>query len=127
LSRLSVPRLTIEAIHRRSNGRCEMDGLACAHGRHVHHRKPRGMGGSTDDPHRPENLLVIHPNCHLLRVERDRSEAFFFGWLVRRGEDPLFVPVFTHQGWVYLRGGEYRPCTEAQSELLNRLGAADRA
>lgn len=123
MAKIKVPTLTIVTIHQRSKGRCELDGLACNNGRHVHHRQPRGMGSSTGDPHAPENLLVLHANCHLVRIERNRTEAYFYGWLVRHGREPAQVPVFTHRGWVRLSGGEYLPCTEAESELLRRDGA----
>jgi len=123
MSRVKMPAETVQAISQRSKGRCELDGLSCPTGHHLHHRQPRGMGSSTADPHAPENILSLHPNCHLVRIERLREEAYFYGWLVRRGTSPATIPVFTHQGWVRLSGDGYLPCTAAESELLRQHGA----
>jgi hypothetical protein len=49
-----------------------------------------------------ENLLNLHPTCHLVRVERNRADAYANGWLVRHGTEPATVPVLTWQGWVLL-------------------------
>jgi hypothetical protein len=71
------------------------------------------MGSSTGDPHAVENLLNLHPTCHLVRIERNREEAYRNGWLVRHGTDPATVPVLLAVGWVLLDGvGGVTPCPE---------------
>lgn len=83
----------------------------------IHHRQPRGLGGSS----RPErnaayNLLLLCGSatslggCHQL-VESRRAHAEEQGWLVRHGTDPAEVPVYvTGYGAVLLTGdGRYAP------------------
>lgn len=85
----------------RAKGRCEI----C--GRDVngapfsrHHRRPRGMGGTTVDwINDITNLLLLcgsatSPNgCHRM-VESDRARAIEAGWLVPMGYQPAEVPVY---------------------------------
>lgn len=124
MSRLAVPAAVILLVERRSGGRCEMDGLPFLGKRHLHHRQPRGMGSSTGDPHAVENLLALHPMCHLNRVERHRAEAYDYGWLVRHGYSPAEVPVFTHRGWYWPTSeGGWRACTPEEAARLRRDGA----
>ena len=78
------------------------DGYACARcgmrdGEHVlprhqiHHRRPRGMGGtSRDDTNSPANLILLCAECHAL-IESYRVHAFAAGWLVRQGHDPAMT------------------------------------
>lgn len=124
MAKVRVSRQTVRLVEARAAGRCEIDGLPLANGRHLHHRQPRGMGSSTEAPHDVDNLLLLHPNCHLTRVERQRDEAYRHGWLVRHGTDPATVPVLTYQGWVWLRAdGSVTLCSESESGLLRILGA----
>jgi len=90
-------RLTVEAVWGRSGGRCEISGVQLAGRRgedfHVHHRRPRRMGGSRDpETNGVENLLLLSPEAHE-HVERNRSEAYERGWLVRQDAIPAAVPV----------------------------------
>jgi hypothetical protein len=65
----------------------------------IHHRRPRGMGGtSRPEINSPANLLLLCGDattpggCHT-RVEANRSLAYENGWLVRASADPATVPV----------------------------------
>lgn len=100
---------TRELVAERAGYCCEICGLSLHNGTtwtepySVHHRRPRGAGGSRDAAtNSPANLLLLCGSgitgCHG-RVERDRSTAYVFGWLVRQGHDPETVPV-----WVWRRG-----------------------
>lgn len=88
---------------------CEICGLSLHDGTYwaephsFHHRRPRGMGGTRDQAsNTPANLLLLcgtgTTGCHG-RIERDRSTAYVFGWLVTQGTDPVLTPV-----WVWRRG-----------------------
>jgi hypothetical protein len=96
----------------RAGGRCELcDGPAVS----VHHRRPKGAGGSSAaDRHHVTNLLVVcgvdnrsghHGQCHR------HPERFDNGWLVRHGETlPADIPVLiVGERWVLLTDdGGYR-------------------
>lgn len=76
---------------------CELDGAQIGDRRgvdyHVHHRRPRRMGGSQlPDTNAPQNLLILCPDDHEM-VESERTAAYAGGWLVRQGDDPAEVPV----------------------------------
>lgn len=92
----------------RARGRCEVCRAQLAEGWNVHHRLPKGMGGSTDpDRHCPSRLLALcgtgTTGCHG-DVESHRAWAREHGYLVRRGQDPALVPVRlpTTTGWRWL-------------------------
>lgn len=83
----------------------ERDGWACwwcrtsveADGYSIHHRRPRGMGGSRlTDTNQPQNLLTLcgsgTTGCHG-RVESNRAWAIEHGLLVRQGDDPTIRAV----------------------------------
>ncbi|TIC78806.1 HNH endonuclease [Nocardioides sp. GY 10127] len=91
-------------VRERSAGRCE----GCGRALHAagtwtadhsfHHRRPRGMGGTTDPAaNTPANLLLLcgtgTTGCHGW-VESNRGKATALGWLVPRGTDPADVPVY---------------------------------
>lgn len=103
-------RATKELVLDRAAGFCE----ACGIGRpeQLHHRRARGMGGSTaDDTNIPANALAVDARCHAL-IESQRALAIDRGWLVRQGQDPAEVPVLRHGAdWVLLRedGGVFVP------------------
>lgn len=97
----------------RAGGSCELCGVPVAFvdddgqvtplaAYSVHHRQPRGMGG-TDDPavNSPVNLLLLCgtgvSGCHGV-VESQRVLAKANGWLVPRPTDPASVPVELHDG-----------------------------
>lgn len=75
--------------------RCNVP-LAAADGQ-VHHRRPRGAGGSSrTDTNLPSNLVLLcgtpTTGCHGF-CESERDAAREQGWLVRQGGDPASVPV----------------------------------
>lgn len=88
----------------RAAGRCEYCGRVLLRadgswtGTHsIHHRQPRGMGGTNVDViNSPANLLLLCGSgtelCHGY-LERHRSLAQQEGWIVRHGLDPAEVPV----------------------------------
>lgn len=80
----------------------------------VHHRRPRGMGGSRrHNVTSPVNLVALcgsgTTGCHGA-VESNREAAFEAGWLVRQAADPALIPVDVFGlGLVFLTGdGDYR-------------------
>jgi len=96
----------------------ERDGHMCAVGGHplgpvrgvdwsIHHRRPRGMGGtSAPDVNLPSNLLTVCGNgvegCHGL-IEAHRAAAYERGWLLRGGDVPSQVPILhALHNWCYL-------------------------
>jgi hypothetical protein len=87
----------VDAVLERAQYSCELDGASIGHRRgtdfHVHHRRPRRMGGSQlPDTNLPQNLLILCPSCHET-VESQRSVAYEGGWLVQQNADPTRVPV----------------------------------
>lgn len=108
-------KLTVDALRDRSEGCCELCGhpLHGERGRdyHVHHRRPRRMGGSQlPDTNSIENLLLLDASCHE-RVESERTAGYAGGWLVRQDGIPATVAVLIHgKRWCLLTDdGEYRP------------------
>jgi 5-methylcytosine-specific restriction endonuclease McrA len=75
----------------------------------IHHRIPRGRGGSN----RLSNLILLcgsaTTGCHSW-IESHRGESYRQGWLVRTDEDPATVPVlYGGRGRVLLdNNGEWR-------------------
>jgi 5-methylcytosine-specific restriction protein A len=79
-------------IDERSQGSCEICGIATPDG-HYHHRRPRGMGGSKrSETGAPVNALYLCRECHAW-VESLRDHALRNGWLVRQSHDPALTPV----------------------------------
>lgn len=84
----------------RAGARCEVCGVDLSDDRDysIHHRQPRGMGGSRYESNGPERLLLLcgsatsPDGCHQL-VESQRALAYANGWLVRKPTDPADVPV----------------------------------
>ena len=87
---MSVDHATRQLVLARAEGFCEVCSVRFARP-HLHHRKPRGMGGGGDNS--AANLIAVHPSCHLYRIESRREEALANGWLVRQGHDPSEVPM----------------------------------
>ncbi len=103
-----------EQIRARANGRCEMCG-AIAMYHQIHHRRPRGMGGSKDPAcGTAANGLFVHPGCHA-KIESNREQAYQKGYLVRQGQDPAAIPVRRGRLW-YLLGedGSLTPAPQGQ-------------
>lgn len=94
-------RLQRNAVHRRSGGRCEVCALdLTSGGGQIHHRKPRGMGGTKDPAiNSPANLIHVCPDCHRA-IEANRTHAYQAGLLVRATHDPAATPVVTIHGVV---------------------------
>jgi 5-methylcytosine-specific restriction protein A len=93
---------TRQAISERAKGRCELCGTPVGMDAQIHHRKPRGMGGTKDNASRlASNGLFVHFRCHE-RIERNRDEALGYGWLVRQSGESAQEPVLLHYGWVLL-------------------------
>jgi 5-methylcytosine-specific restriction protein A len=62
-------------------------------GQQIHHRKPRGMGGTSDPMiNNPANLVLLCQDCHMW-IERNREVGYAQGWLVHRTDDPAMVPM----------------------------------
>lgn len=86
----------------------------------LHHRRPRGSGGSRRaDTNSPSNLVVLCAHCHAA-VEGNRTDALAAGWLVSQWDDPARVPVraaglttdFLDAQWIYLLPGGTESTTE---------------
>ena len=93
---------TRNVIKERAGGYCERCALPLRNGPQIHHRKPRGMGGTDDSTlGGASNGLWVHPHCHQ-QIESKREEAYRNGWLVRRPFHPATVPIFRWGRWVVL-------------------------
>jgi len=93
----------------RANGCCERCGKTVTGQYSIHHRKPRGMGGTKDPAiNSPANLLLLcgsatsPDGCHTA-VERFRASAVTTGFVVAQSADPEAVPVKMRNGWWLLR------------------------
>ena len=94
------PKKVRNVVTLRANGFCEVCGVN--EPVQLHHRRPRGMGGSkADDTNTAPNALAVCESCHR-GIESDRDDALKFGWLVRQGANPAEVPVFRRGQWVVL-------------------------
>lgn len=115
----------------RARYRCEVCGIALDlgwSGFSVHHRTPRGMGGSRDPRlNLPSNLLALcgsgTTGCHG-RVERDRAVAVDNGWIVPRWADPAEFPVLVFgDRWVILtEHGTCEAVTETSLQTASNRG-----
>lgn len=94
------PKPVRDLIRARSDGRCERCGIYP--GVQIHHRRPRGAGGSTaPDTNTASNGLHLCFRCHS-QVESKRDMALALGYLVRQGQSPSEVPVFRFGQWALL-------------------------
>ena len=103
---MAIAKSTVEKIHERSQRRCERCGTDSSLRYSLHHRKPRGMGGSKDPAiNNPSNLIFLcgsgTEGCHGW-VESNRSIAYTDGLLVHRVDDPAEIPVVLRYGEVFL-------------------------
>lgn len=94
-------RLAVE----RSMGRCEVCGgsLNDWYGASVHHRRPRGMGGSRDPAtNAASNLIVLcgsgTTGCHG-DIERNRVRSRRNGLIVGSRMKPIEIPVLLRGEW----------------------------
>lgn len=109
----------VEAVYERASWSCERCSAAVGPDRgsdhHIHHRRPRGNGGTArPETNYPSNLLLLCPVCHedgKTGVESQRAAARLAGWLVPQHIDPATVPVVLHgPRLVYLTtDGHYSP------------------
>lgn len=91
-----------DKIKNRAHGSCEVCGFTIGYSAQIHHRRPRGMGGSRSEQSGSiSNGLFIHPKCHA-QIESDRNKAMSMGFLIYQGDDPANVPVRLWYGWHYL-------------------------
>lgn len=86
-------------IKMRAGMRCDLCGGRTTGGQ-IHHRQPRGMGGSANDEAKgtPANGLYVHPHCHE-NIEMDRTRSLKYGWLVRQSDEAEHMPVLLYDGW----------------------------
>lgn len=82
---------TRRLVKDRDRGRC----LRCgARAEQIHHRRPRGRGGSSlAAANQPDNLVSLCSRCHE-HIERNRLEAYASGWLLKHTvQSPAEVPL----------------------------------
>lgn len=88
---------TRKAITDRADKRCEVCGSIGA--TQIHHRQPRGMGGSKQPATRSAaNGIYIHADCHR-RIELNRAKSYLLGHLVRMNFLPNETPIRLWDGW----------------------------
>ena len=92
-------------IYARADGRCEVCGLVGPS--QIHHRQPRGMGGSGQTATRSAaNGIAVHADCHR-RIELNRAKSYLLGHLVHKWDDPEIIPVRLWDGlWVLTSDGQ---------------------
>lgn len=94
---------TRHAIYQRAFFECEFCGQEnFAHGISIHHRKPRGMGGTKKkEINDPSNLLLLcgsgTTGCHGW-IESNREQAYEMGLLVRQSDNPLEISFLDKAG-----------------------------
>ena len=106
MGKIKMPAATVEKIQARSGGRCELCGASGSMRWSLHHRIPRGMGGSKDRRlNLPSNILLLcgsgTEGCHGW-VESNRAIAYAEGLLLHRNDDPAQSPIKTAEGWAIL-------------------------
>lgn len=68
----------------------------------IHHRMPRGMGGTRDPQvNQAPNLVCVCAPCHTY-LESHRTEAADNGWLIRGVLRPATSPLLYRGRWMYL-------------------------
>ncbi len=88
---------TVELVRERAGGLCERCGFAEA--QQVHHRRPRGAGGTRNPAiNLPGNLYFVCMLCHAY-IESNRVESLDKGWLVASWEVPAAKPIEYRGTW----------------------------
>lgn len=114
-----IPTANRQTVQGRAFGHCERcDRPTVA--AHLHHRRPKGLGGSSaPDRHDVSNLVHLCPDCHSWAHghPKDAAEA---GFLVPRssGQSPLQVPIVDLSGrirWLDDEGQYLRHPRETQT------------
>lgn len=95
MKRTGPEQRVVDIVRGRAMDACERCGLAVSmDGCQVHHRQPRGAGGSRNpEINSPANLLLLCSECHTW-VESNRTTSYEQGWLVHRGHNPEKCPVW---------------------------------
>lgn len=89
------PRPVIELVTARSQNYCECMSTGCTLiAEHIHHRRPKGLGGTR----RPEsqwasNALHVCLRCHL-KIHAMPTWSRTHGFLVRQSDEPATVPLY---------------------------------
>lgn len=99
-------------IFDRSGGNCERCGVLTVGNYNIHHRRPRGAGGSRrEDTNQAANGLFLCAGCHLWIEVENRTAAKQLGLLIsqhRPGITPSEVPVLRRGVWCLLdNSGDY--------------------
>ena len=106
--RTGPAKAVVEMVLARSGGMCERCG---GNGEQIHHRRPRGMGGThRQETNMPANLVNLCRECHGW-VESHRTQALADGWLIRQAspQSPSEVLLMLAWGSGYLDDlGEFR-------------------
>lgn len=93
---------TRDLVRKRAGDCCELCGL-WAVAAQVHHRRPRGMGGTSDPATNwPSNLVLFCAMCHHYVETIERASAYKYGWLVPQGKNPSLWPFLLWGEWVLL-------------------------
>lgn len=96
---------TRATIIEREGGRCARCGDTILAGGHIHHRQPRGMGGTSNPAvNGVANGLHLCADCHRT-IESERQWSRVFGYLLPANPgvlDPAAVPVFYRGIWMLL-------------------------
>lgn len=93
---------TRQACWVRDDGMCVACGIRLDVFSELHHRRPRGAGGTKrPETNLPSNLIWLCRECHVW-VESHRKEARTFGYLVAQHETPASVAVAHHCWLVFL-------------------------
>ncbi len=91
-----------DLVAQRAHGCCERCHFATGD-ETWHHRRPRGMGGSSDpDTNLASNAVYVCASCHR-DIEAQRTNSLHYGWLVRQGQKPASVAIWMDWRWVYLK------------------------
>jgi len=100
-----MPTDTVLDVYEREQGCCAVCGLTIGReAGHLHHRRPRGMGGGGGQAHALSNVILLHATCHLTHVELKRDRAYQNGWLLQQWQDPQDSPMmYRLDGWVLLK------------------------
>lgn len=107
---------TRQLVQERARGLCEVCGSSVDVPQ-LHHRKPRGMGGTKNPASRSAaNALLVHFRCHEW-IERNRTEAYKMGYLVHQTDESVSRPVLLPTGWFCLMDdGSLLPACEPQDD-----------
>ena len=72
-------------------------------GEQIHHRKPRRMGGTTEEwINQPANLIYVCRACHD-HIESHRQQSLAMGWLIAGRDQAWNTPLrYAKDGFMYL-------------------------